>query len=77
MTALTGDLGKADLAVLEQFASPQALMAAGLAELTHLISTTSDKQQGQDRARQWRAAAEAAVELYGDDPAVPSGRAGR
>jgi transposase len=77
MTPLTGDLGKADLAILEQFASPQALMAAGLAELTRLISTTSNKQQGQDRARQWRAAAAAAIELYGDDPAVPSGRAGR
>jgi transposase len=71
MTPLTGDLGKADLAILEQFASPQALMAAGLAELTRLISTTSNKQQGQDRARQWRAAAAAAIELYGDDPAVP------
>src|SRR5689334_12570213 len=71
MTPLTGDLGKADLAVLEHCASPQALMAAGMAELTRLISAASNKQQGQDRARQWRAAAAAAIELYGDDPAVP------
>ena len=30
-----------------------------------------DKQQGQERARQWRAAAAAAAGLYGDHPAVP------
>ena len=71
MTPLTGDLGKADLAVLERYADPRALLAAGVAELTRLITTASNKQQGQDRARQWRAAAAAAVELYGDHPAVP------
>src|SRR5215467_10519565 len=71
MTPLTGDLGKADLAVLELYGSPQALITAGMTELTRLISTTSHQQQGQDRARQWRAAAAAAIELYGDDPAVP------
>jgi transposase len=71
MTALTGDLGKADLAVLERYADPRALLAAGTAELTRLITAASGKQQGQDRARQWRAAAAAAVELYGDHPAVP------
>ena len=71
MTPLTGDLGKADLAVLERFADPRALMTAGAAELTRLITAASGKQQGQERARQWRAAAAAAVELYGDHPAVP------
>jgi transposase len=71
MTALTGDLGKADLAVLERYADPRALLAAGTAELTRLITTASGKQQGQDRALEWRAAAAAAVELYGDHPAVP------
>ncbi len=71
MTPLTGDLGKADLAVLERCADPRALMAAGLAELTRLITTASGKQQGQERARQWRSAAAAAIELYGDHPAVP------
>jgi hypothetical protein len=39
--------------------------------LTWLIATASNKQQGQQRAAQWRAAAAAAVELYGDHPAVP------
>src|SRR5450755_2628245 len=62
MTPLTGDLGKADLAVLERYADPRALLAAGTAELTRLIATASGSQQGQDRARQWRAAAVAAVE---------------
>jgi transposase len=71
MTALTGDLGKADLAVLETYADPRALLAVSSAELTRLISTASNKQQGPERARQWRAAAAAAVGLYGDHPAVP------
>jgi transposase len=67
------DLGKADLAVLEHYGDPRALLAAGEAELTRLISTTSGKQQGHERARQWRDAAAAAVELYDDHPAVPYG----
>ena len=72
MTPLTGDLGKADLAVLERYADPRALLAAGVAELTALISTASRGQQGQARAAQWPAAAQAAIELYGPDhPAVP------
>jgi transposase len=71
MTPLTADLGQADLAVLERYADPRALLAAGTAELTRLITTASGSQQGQERAGQWRAAAAAAAELYGDHPAVP------
>jgi transposase len=71
MTPLTGDLGKADLAVLEHYGDPRALLAAGEAGLTRLITSASNKQQGAGRARQWRAAAAAAVELYGGHPAVP------
>ncbi len=71
MTPLTGDLGKADLVVLEHYAGPRALLAAGMAGLTRVIAAASGKQQGQERAGQWRAAAAAAVELYGDHPAVP------
>jgi transposase len=71
MTPLTGDLGKADLAVLDDYADPRSLAAAGIAELTRLISKVSNKQQGQPRARQWLDAAAAAIELYGDHPAVP------
>ena len=73
MTPLTGDLGQADLAVLEHYADPRALLAAGPAELIRLIISASGHQQGKERALQWRAAAAAAVELYGDHPAVPSG----
>ena len=71
MTPLTGDLGKADLAVLERYADPRALLAAGPAELTRLITSASGHQQGKDRALQWGAAATAALDLYGDHPAVP------
>ena len=42
----------------------------GTAELTRLIATASNQQQGQARAREWQAAAAAALELYGDHPAV-------
>ena len=80
MTPLTGDLGTADLAMLERYADPRALLAAGVAELTMLITTVSHHQQGHDRACQWRAAAAAAAELYSDHPAVPyagTGRRGR
>jgi hypothetical protein len=73
MTPLTGDLGKADLAVLERYADPRLLLATGDGELTRLITTASGHQQGSQRAGQWRAAAAAAVELYGDHPAVPYG----
>src|SRR5262249_35187695 len=69
VTPLTGDIGTADLAVLEHYADPRALLVAGLAELTMLITTVSHHQQGHDRACQWRAAAAAAVEFYGDHPA--------
>jgi transposase len=71
MTPLAGDLGKADLAVLERFADPRVLLAAGAAELTRLITAASGHQQGHQRAGQWLSAAAAAVELYGDHPAVP------
>src|SRR5262252_6056392 len=71
MTPLTGDLGKADLAVLERYADPRVLLAAGDGELTRLITTASGYQQGSQRAGQWRAAAAAAAELYRDHPAVP------
>jgi transposase len=71
MTPVTGDLGKADLAVLENHADPRVLLAADMTGLTRLISVASNNQQGQPRARQWQDAAAAAVELYGDHPAVP------
>src|SRR5262245_28241219 len=71
MTPLTGDLGKADLAILERYSDPRVLLDTSAAEVTRLITSTSNKQQGAERAAQWRAAAAAAVELYGEHPAVP------
>jgi transposase len=71
VTPLTGDIGQADLAVLEHYGDPRALLALSLAELTQMITAASHHQQGQDRARQWRDAAAAAVELYDGHPAVP------
>jgi transposase len=70
MTPLNGDLGVADLAVLERYADPNALVRAGEKRLTTLIAKASNGQQGIDRARQWIDAADAAIELYAGHPAV-------
>lgn len=67
---LTGDLGQSDLAVLERWADPRALLKAGPTRLAALIAKTSRNQQGAERAQVWRTAAAAAVELYGEHPAV-------
>jgi transposase len=67
---LTGELGQADLAVLERYPTPQALLAAGPARLGRLIHKASHGPQGAARAQQWLAAARAALELYADHPAV-------
>ena len=45
-------------------------LAAGTAELTRLITSSSGHQQGEERALLRRAAAEAALDLYGDHTAV-------
>lgn len=70
LTPLIGDLGQADLAVLERWADPRVLLKAGTARLTRLIVKASHNHQGVERAGQWQAAAQAAVDLYGDHPAV-------
>jgi transposase len=70
VTPLTGDLGQADLAVLERYGDPRALLKLGRARLSALIAKASHGQQGQARAEAWLAAARAAVELYGEHPAV-------
>lgn len=70
MTPLTGDLGAADLAVLERFADPNSLVKAGAKRLTTVIATASHNHQGIERALEWVAAAEASLELYGEHPAV-------
>lgn len=70
MTPLTGDLGAADLAVLERWADPNQLVKAGAKRLTAVIAKASNNHQGADRAEQWLEAARAAVDLYAGHPAV-------
>ncbi len=70
MTPLTGDLGVADLAVLERYADPNALIRLGLKRLTTLLEKASKGHQGPERARQWIDAAQASIELYAGHPAV-------
>jgi transposase len=70
LTPLTGNVGQADLAVLEQWADPRALLRLGKAQLSAVIATASRNHLGVVRAEQWLAAAEAAVALYADHPAV-------
>jgi transposase len=67
---LVGELGQADLAVLERYADPHALLAAGQARLARLIAKASNRQQGARRATHWLTAAKAAVERDGDHPAI-------
>lgn len=68
---LTGDLGMADLAVLERYADPIALLIRlGSKRLTAMIESASHNHQGAERAEQWLAAARSAVELYAGYPAV-------
>lgn len=70
-TPLTGELGQADLAVLERYADPRELLRLGQTRLTALIIKASHNQQGAARAQQWIHAATASIELYGQHPAVP------
>lgn len=70
MTPLTGELGVADLAVLERYADPNALLKLGVKRLTALIAKASKGHHGVERVRQWVNAAEASIELYSDHPAV-------
>jgi transposase len=67
---LTGDLGAADLAVLERYADPRALLRLGEARLTTLIAKASHNHQGAGRACQWLRAARASLDLYRGHPAV-------
>lgn len=70
MSPLTGDITRADLAVLERYADPNALLRAGTATLTAVIAEASRNHLGRERAEQWVAAARASVALYAGDGAV-------
>jgi hypothetical protein len=73
MSPLTGDLGLADMAVLERFADPNVLVKVGLKRLTALIAKASHNHLGEARAAEWIAAAQASLELYAGHPAVAFG----
>jgi transposase len=72
---LTSELRIADLAVLEHYGDPRALLEAGperIAELLHAGSAGRfPMAKAQARARAWLGVAQAAVALYGDDPVMP------
>jgi transposase len=67
---LGGDLGAADLAVLERYADPRALLKLGATRLAAVITKASRGHQDAERAHQWLDAAQASLELYAGHPAV-------
>ena len=73
MTPLRGDLGVADLAVLERWADPNALVKAGVKRVTAVIVKASHNHQGAERAAEWITAAEASIDLYAGHRAVAFG----
>jgi Transposase IS116/IS110/IS902 family len=70
MSPLSGDVGQADLAVLERYADPNALVKVGEKRLAALIAKASYNHLGTERAREWIAAAQGALELYRGHGAV-------
>jgi transposase len=69
--AVPSELTLTDLAVLERYGDPRAMLAAGHTQLTEFLSITSRRRMGADRAQAWLRVAQAAVELFDDDPAMP------
>jgi transposase len=70
MTPLTGDLGAADLEVLERWADPRDLVKVGKARLTKVLTASSHGFHKSERAEEWLAAAHGALGLYGEHPGV-------
>src|SRR5215218_9324974 len=68
--ALSEGLNRTDLAVLERYGDPRALLAAGPARLTRLIAPTSRGQLGQAKAQALRTAAAETVALWDGDSAA-------
>jgi transposase len=72
---LDSELRLADRAVLERYGDPRELAGVRPARLARLIRAAStgrfDPARAQRRAHAWVAAAQAAVELYGDDGSMP------
>ncbi len=70
ISPLTGDLGAADLAVLERFADQNVLAKVGLRLLSGLIARASNNHQDESRAGQWLVAAHDAFDLRAGHDAV-------
>ncbi|WP_034088313.1 IS110 family transposase [Streptacidiphilus albus] len=68
---LHADLGVADLAVLEHYADPHALVRLGPARLTALIHRVSHSHQGAERAAEWLHAARVSLEVYAGYTGMP------
>jgi transposase len=70
---LTSELRIADLAVLERYGDPRALLAAGHERIATLLAARRGfpVATAQARARGWVGVAQAAVDLYGDGGAMP------
>jgi hypothetical protein len=68
--ALSEGLNHTDLAVLERYADPRALLAAGPARLTRLVAKTSRGQLGQAKSLALRVAAAEAVAGWDGDSAI-------
>src|SRR6266540_3629177 len=79
--AVDSELRGADLAVLERYGDPRALLAAGPQRVAALLRAGSTGRMSaakvQVRAPAWVGVAQAAVELYGEDPAIAVRRPGR
>lgn len=69
--AITREMTAADVAVLERYGDPRALLRTPRSRLVALVRKASRGHHGEERADAWRSVASAALELYGDDPAVP------
>jgi transposase len=72
MSPLAGKITHADLAVLERWADPNRLVRAGHKRIAAAIAKASNNHCGVERAEEWLAAANAAIELYAGHPAVAS-----
>jgi transposase len=70
VTPLSGDLGLADLAVLERWADPHDLVKLGKARLTKVLVAASNNHQRTERADEWLAAAHESLQLYGEHPGI-------
>lgn len=68
--ALGDGINRTDLAVLQRYADPRALLAAGPARLTRLVHAESRGKLGHAKVEALRAAARQALELWADDTAI-------